>query len=75
MSEEKQQPAEPAPKQTAERKPIEHWRDALGTDRPVFVGLLAVNGWALGYECTQKDYEKAVDGFLKKPVRPTKKGR
>lgn len=63
------------PKPAAEQKPIEAWRDALGTNKTLFVGLLAANGWAEGYECTQKEYEKAVESFLKKPVRPAKKGR
>lgn len=62
-------------KEAAERRPIEHWRDALGTSRTLFVGLLAANGWVEGYECTQKEYERAVEDFLKKPVRPVKKGR
>lgn len=68
----KQKPAEA--KQAAATQPIEQWRDALGTDKTLFVGLLAATGWAEGYECTQKEYEKAVQDFLKAPVQP-KKGR
>ncbi|KEQ23425.1 hypothetical protein [Paenibacillus tyrfis] len=75
MSDEKSQPAETSPKSTAERKPIEYWRDALNTGQAVYVGLLATSGWAEGYECTQKEYEKAVEAFLKKPIPPTRKGR
>ncbi|QUO43454.1 hypothetical protein KDJ56_11135 [Brevibacillus composti] len=75
MSEKQKTTADQKAAVAEERKPIEHWRDALGTDKTLFVGLLSAYGWAEGYECTQKEYEKAVNGFLKKPVRPAKKGR
>jgi hypothetical protein len=41
-------------------KPIEHWRDILGTPDWLFAATKVGKGWAIGQEVTQAVYEKAV---------------
>lgn len=55
-------------------KPIEKLRAAYKTDRAVFAGACAVNGWKHGRMLTAEEYEAGIRRFVAGPANcPAKK--
>lgn len=53
----------------AELKPIEEWCKDLNTSASIYAGIKAANRWRPGKEVTKEEYEKAIDKFLKSPMK------
>ena len=53
---------------------IEELKLQHGTPDPVFCGVMAMQGWKSGKTVTGKEYEKAVEKFLKAPADGRKTG-
>lgn len=52
-----------------ELKPIEEWCKDLNTSVGIYAGIKAANKWRAGKEVTKAEFEKAIDKFLKAPIK------
>lgn len=49
-------------------QPIEKWQLQEKTPVHIFAGVKVASGWGEGKEVTLKDYQKALNSFLKGPM-------
>lgn len=54
--------------------PIEEIATSQGIPRWQLAGVMAANNWAAGKELDSKDFEQALNSFLKGPMTGVEKG-
>jgi len=70
MAEKKQTVTDnPEPMQQPTRRPVEAWRDALGTPAWLFAAAQAKYNWPVGYECAENDYRAALHAAENEVIR------